>query len=79
MTWIAKRNPPFARWTAFFVDFQFEGPKFNRSSKAETRKNPRAWPVGEDGVYVFTTEASIVPRNFPYPDCYGDDCFGNLV
>ena len=34
---------------------------------------------GEENVYVFTTEVSIVPRTFPFDECFAEECFGKLV
>jgi len=29
--------------------------------------------------FPVTTDAAVVPNNFPYPDCSGFDCFGSLI
>ena len=80
LTWTAHRDePPLGRWTAFFVDLQFDGPKSTNQIGPNSKPNSKAWRIGEDGVYVFTTEASIVPNTFPYPTCSGVGCFGKLV
>ena len=42
-------------------------------------RESKGWPVGEEDVYVFTTEVSIVPRTFPFPECSAEECFGKLV
>ena len=76
LTWIAHRDPPsLGRWTAFFVDMQFDGPKYDHQKSHIVR----GWPVGEDGVFDFTTEVSIVPNTFPYPECHAEECFGTIV
>ena len=64
-----KRPPVDGRWMAFFVDLQFDAPS-QRSS---------GWPTGEDGVLEFTTSISVVPDIFPFNDCSGDECLGELV
>jgi len=88
LTWVAHRDPPsFDRWTAFFVDVQYDGKPYESSSAAGVPNarpstpnvQSKAWPVGEEGVYVFTTEVSIVPRTFPFDECFAEECFGKLV
>jgi len=70
LTWVAHKRPPVdGRWMAFFVDLQFDGSS-QRSS---------GWPTGEDGILEFTTSISIVPDTFPFSDCTGDECYGDLV
>jgi len=70
LTWVAhKRAPVDGRWMAFFVDLQFDS----------TSKRISGWPTGEDGVLEFTTSISVVPDIFPFPDCSGDECLGELV
>ena len=72
---MAHKDPPsLGRWTAFFVDLQYDSnPTRNTTGKS------KGWPVGEENVYVFTTEVSIVPRTFPFPQCFAEECFGKLV
>ena len=86
LTYKASREPlKDGRWTAFFINAQFEGPKpkadvaqFNLEHEMRHRRR-LGWPVGVDGWYDFTTAVSIVPRTFPHADCHGDDCMGHLV
>ena len=81
MTWLAHREPPsLGRWTAFLVDLQFDSTPANQTIPSmKSDEKSKAWPIGEENVYVFTTEVSIVPRTFPFPDCIAEDCFGKLV
>ena len=58
------------------MDLQFDS---NPEHSIKPSRKSKAWPVGEENVYVFTTEVSIVPRTFPFPECFGDECFGKLV
>ena len=38
------------------------------------------WFTGPNGKYwVFTTQVSIIPTTFPFPDCVGAGCYGGLV
>jgi hypothetical protein len=38
------------------------------------------WFTGPNGKYwVFTTQVSIIPNTFPFPDCSGAGCLGGLV
>jgi len=70
LTWIAHKTPPTdGRWRAFFVDLQFAAPSYKSSG----------WPVGEDGTLEFTTSVSVVPDTFPFNDCSGEECLGQLV
>jgi len=40
----------------------------------------KATYTGPEGrVFTFTTEANIIPNNFPYEDCEGLACSGGLV
>ena len=78
-TWIAHRDAQIGRWTSFFIDLQFDGPQFDYSVKTNSKNKTKAWPFGQDGVYVFTTEASVVPRKFPFQDCQGQECYGTLL
>lgn len=78
LTWIAHQDAPlFGRWTAFFVDVQFNGPKPNIPGASEYIEH--SWPIGSDGTYEFSTTVSVVPNTFPYPECHGEDCYGELV
>ena len=29
--------------------------------------------------YRFSTETVITPNTWPYPPCYGEDCYGTLL
>ena len=67
LKWIAhKEEPLFGRYRAFYVSLSFN-------------TTTRDWPVGKTGVMDFTTTVSVVPNNFPYPDCSGAECYGNLL
>ena len=80
LTWVAHRDPPlFKRWTAFFVDVQFDGPKPDSPAQPELKDDVKGWPIGRDGIFDFTTAVSIVPNTFPYPECYAEECYGHLV
>jgi len=70
LTWVAHQDPPSdGRWRAFFVDLQFD----------TQEESSHGWPTGKDGILEFTTSISIVPDTFPFSDCEGDDCLGDLV
>ena len=70
LTWVAHQRPPIdGRWKAFFVDLQFDG----------TVGRTAGWPAGRDGILEFTTSISIVPNTFPYDECEGAECLGDLV
>ena len=69
LTWVAhKRKPIDGRYMAFYVGISFN-----------TTSDGKQWPVGEEGVMDFTTTVSVVPNTFPYPDCSGEECYGQLL
>ena len=73
LTWIGHMDPPTdGRWTAFFVNLQFEETQPRMKSKG-------LWPFGDVGTFDFTTSVSIVPATFPFPDCHGDQCLGTIL
>ena len=70
--YVAHQDPPSdGRWTAFMVDLTFEG-----DQKATSELG---WPILPANEYEFTTEMSIVPQTFPFPDCTGEACHGTLI
>jgi len=60
------------RWTAFFIDFTFEVVK----SVSDGLGN---WPYDTPGALDFTTEVSVWPDVFPFDDCSGEGCYGELL
>jgi hypothetical protein len=52
-----------AVWTAFFVEAIFDGLK------------------GQEGTTIFqtTSQVSIIPQSFPFPNCHGEQCKGRLL
>lgn len=80
LTWVAHMdNRTDNGWTAFFVDLQFDGPEPSSFPTSKLDEGLQGWPIGHDGTYEFTTSVSIVPDTFPYEDCYGETCFGDLL
>ena len=70
LTWVAHQRPPIdGRWKAFFVDLQFDSIIHKEAG----------WPSGRDGILEFTTSISIVPDTFPFEECQGAECLGELV
>lgn len=69
-TYVAHRDVPSNdRWTAFFVDVQYQ-PSSNREL---------TWPFLPKNDFEFTTGVSIVPDTFPFADCKDAGCTGRLV
>lgn len=65
-TWIGRAPVTPGRWTAFFLQAAFPG--------------PRAPVAGQPSPpYVFATQASVVPNTLPFPPCGGAACRGTLV
>lgn len=76
----AHRDPPSnGRWTAFFVDVQYEPDTNATTTTAETARRRLEWPFLPKGDFEFTSEVSIVPNTFPYADCEKESCTGVLV
>ena len=64
------------------MDLQYDSDTINLKNPKnlnDSSGKSKGWPVGEENVFVFTTEVSIVPRTFPFPECYAEECFGKLV
>jgi len=78
-TYSAYVEPPTdGRWVAFFIDI-----KYKRSALAPDNDNhydeKGFFPHDLAGRLEFTTEVSILPMKFPYPDCSGDTCNAPLL
>ena len=72
-TYTAHMEPTDGKWTAFFVDLQYE-----KQEEASEGRGSLGWPYNNQH-FEFTTAVSIIPNTYPYPECYGDSCFGKLV
>jgi len=81
---------PNNHWGAFFIAIQYEMfatqivQPFGSLSKRRKLKAKYADGTipdlfNEYGKAVFTTQVSIVPNTFPFPDCNGTGCYGTLV
>ena len=69
-TWVAHFRPRTdGRYRAFYVSLSFNS----------TSTSSFEWPLGHEGVMDFTTTVSVVPNDFPYPDCFGEECMGTLL
>lgn len=79
--YVARQTPKSdGRWTAYFIDATFDSKatKPNSTSTSEIG-SASGWPVGHDGYFEFTSEVSIIPQTFPFPDCKGTACRGKLL
>lgn len=65
-------SDPDGRWTAFFIDFTFEVMEKKTSGLG-------GWPYDTPGALDFTTEVSVWPDTFPFEDCVGEECYGELL
>ena len=63
------------KWEAFLVDVTYE--KLDEVKEGDGRAFP--WPKDMPGRLEFTTEVSVIPNTFPYEDCEGEGCAGELV
>lgn len=43
--------------------------------ESDKQENLKEWPRD----LKFTTEVSIVPNTFPFPDCHGNSCGDKMV
>ena len=69
-TWVAHFRPRTdGRYRAFYVSLSFNS----------TSTSSYEWPLGHEGVMDFTTTVSVVPNDFPFPDCFGEECMGKLL
>ena len=64
--------PDDGRWVAYFIDIKYEKPSWGL-------QKCNILPCDMPGQLEFTTEVSVWPNTFPYPDCYLDSCAGDLV
>ncbi len=84
-TWTATMDPPAdGKWGAFFVHFEFEGPKQTQGgavvmADVSTTRRRLDWPISVDGRYQMTTSVSVVPQTYPFEECRGEGCLGKLV
>jgi hypothetical protein len=74
--YVAHRDAPAGgKWTAFFIDVIYE----SDLPPPAVSNGSFGWPLLPQGDFEFTTEVSVVPRVFPFPDCHGAACAGTLV
>jgi len=89
-TYTAKFDAPTdGRWVAFLIDFKFVNKHAFPITTAELyqlagrKENPaQAWggfPHDFGRFFEFTTQVSVWPNVFPYPDCTGADCGERIV
>jgi len=65
--WLAYMIPPTVGWMGFFVEVFYDGPAPFYDQKKVSQ-------------YRLTTQVSLIPKNkWPYPDCYGYGCYGELM
>ena len=65
MTWIAHQETrEDGRYVGFYVSVHFD---------------VTTGVADGDGSMEFSTTVSVVPNDFPYPECFGADCLGTLV
>jgi PhoPQ-activated pathogenicity-related protein len=79
-TWTASMPlPAGGKWGAFFVHMEYEGPSTAVEHSAPVERRRLDWPVSQDGRYQMTTTVSIIPQTYPFEDCHGEACLGELV
>jgi PhoPQ-activated pathogenicity-related protein len=62
------------KWEAFLVDVTYTKDEDDQEHLYDTRL-----PTDMPGRLEFTTEVSVIPKAFPYDECTGDGCSGDLV
>jgi len=60
------------------VDVTYEKDE-ETQTKEDIIKRKLTWPYDEPGRLEFTTEVSVIPNTFPYEDCEGEGCAGELL
>jgi len=73
--------PEDGRWAAFMLEVTYEKPDgWDEEREAKGGDRDHIFPRATPGELMFTTEVSIVPNVFPFPeDCYLDSCNVPLV
>jgi PhoPQ-activated pathogenicity-related protein len=71
--------PAEGKWTAFFIDIKYKKPASGEIVSLPTPEVNGLFPKDLAGRLEFTTEVSIFPDTFPYPDCSGSGCKTLLV
>ena len=68
LTWVAEKEAPAGgKYLAFFVSLQFDIPS-NDMDGNEIEIS-----------LEFTTSTAVVPDEFPFEECYGAECLGELL
>jgi hypothetical protein len=62
--------PDDGRYVAFMIDIKY---------KEHKKRGVEGIPKDLPGRLEFTTEVSVWPNTFPYPDCSGAECKGTLL
>ena len=66
LTWVAhKEAPEGGKYLAFFVSLQYKLPSNDLEENEISLE--------------FTTSTAVVPDQFPFKECHGEQCFGNLL
>ena len=77
----APENPS-SHWEAFMLGIKYKAFERNQTNNDNDNGNDKeveSWFLCDYGDMVFTTQISIVPNYFPFPDCEGESCKGTLV
>lgn len=76
-TYSAVIEPPTdGRWVSYFIDIKYKK-NLKVPDTGVTEKG--FFPHDLAGRMEFTTEVSVFPNTFPYPDCQGSGCDGRLL
>ena len=66
LVWVAQKEAPEnGKYLGFFVSLQFSLPPEETGEREVTLE--------------FTTSTAVVPDQFPYEECQGEDCLGDLL
>jgi hypothetical protein len=68
--------PTDGRYVAYLIDIKYEKTELGSDLK---HADVGGLPYDKPGQLDFTTEVSIWPNTFPYPDCNGESCQGVLL
>ena len=69
--------PSDGRYVAFFIDVKYL--EHGVTNAVAAPESHGIIPTDKPGQLEFTTEVSVWPNTFPYPDCYGATCTNKIV
>lgn len=77
----SREAPSDGRFSAFLIDVKYKESALTQQHSFVSREHRgnKILPVDKPGRLEFTTQVSIWPDTFPYPDCAGEECSNTKV